>query len=533
MSKVKNKPAKDEKKADQAGNGEGTHEDVVEETAAVGEVKKKEVKEETVKKGKGRPKGKPRGGSESEGGSDTRPVLYPDYIAAFYAKGYQEPASIGAHEGEMTAARMRELLGWTEVESKSDDYDIKDAFGTKVKLRNNYGNRPFSTALARDWKLAVLKRHWRMNGETVVIGRHGMVESGQHRGVGLVLAAQEWSKPKGPDGRANYWHSVWGSPGKGGTEPIMPLTVVYGISEDDDTVNTHDTGRPRTSADAFYRSSLFQGYSHGERAAISRAMEFAVRTVWERTGQTEIGYTPRRQHADTFDFIDSHKWIKDAVEFIWRQNFGERSDSNQPLHLISSHVGCGVAAGLMYLMAASKSDFAKYHVKKKAGEASQRHLDMTMKDTAKAFWAAFAQATAQRRGYGPAVSPLCPLIDAVVANRIDGRAADLDVRLALIVHAWSSYVRHEGEVLPEDLKLKRTRHEGTGVEFFDDYPEIGGIDVPNDERRKSLLKKLDRQVGKPSGPEGDDIDGAEGFSPDPVEGMLFSNEREDADEDVE
>jgi hypothetical protein len=463
------------------------------------------------KKGKGRKSAAP----DTAAASDERPVLYPDVTPVVYARGYQEPTVIGAHEGEMTAVRMKELLGWTEVPSSEQDYDIKDAFGTKVRLLNNYGNRDFSKTLAADWKLEVLKRHWYLNGESIVIGRHGMVISGQHRGVGLVLAAQEWSKPASASSpMTRVWHDLWGSPSKGGTEPTMPVVVVYGISEDDKTVNTLDTGRPRSESDALYRSELFKGYTYQARKEVSRAMSYAVRTVWERTGQADQGFTPRRTHSDMFDFIDSHKRLRDCVEFVFKRNHGRDNKKNVPWHLISTHIGVGVAAGLMYLMAASKSDFDKYHRQRRARNAHQRYLDMSMYDTAAAFWAEFAEASGQMKTDANRVSPLLVLITHLEAERVDGRAADLDKRIALIVKAWHSYVRHEGEVRADELQLVYKVHGGTGVRYFDDYPEIGGVDVPNTSKVEGLRKRLDARAASPeSRPTPEDIDGSEGYAP--------------------
>jgi hypothetical protein len=457
--------------------------------------------------------------------SEERPVLYPDYTAAFYAKGYQEPAEIGVHEGEMTAARMKDLLGWTEVGKDADSYDLVDAFGTRIVLKNNYGNRPLRKGLANDWKLEILKRHWKLNGESFIVGRHGMIISGQHRGVGLVLAAQEWSKP------SNFsWHSVWGTPGKNGTEPTIPLLVVYGISEDDGTVNTVDTGAPRKGSDAIFRSDLFRNYGVKDRRFLSRSMEFAVRTVWDRTGQEDSAYTPHMQHTDMFDFVDSHKRLRDAVEFIWKTN--NDGSSNSPARgYIARHIGQGVAAGLMFLMGASKSDYSKYHTKRKTREASQRYCDFTHWDRARAFWAEFAAASKQFRGDAPKISPLLPLMRAMEAERVDGRPADLDKRIILIIKAWRSWLTREGEMTERDLQIAYKVH-STGVRYVDPdhYPEIGGIDTAPKDHLVSLVKRLDAQVTAGSNGETDGSEPGE-EEEDKAFDMPDDAPREDTDED--
>ncbi len=482
MPKVNRKPKAEKAAAPQAeeqheGNGEATQE--APEQAAP-----------EPKKGKKGPRAKATDPAPKED-TDERPVLYPDYTAAFYAVGYQEPADIGAHEGEMTAARMKELMGWEEQPKDSDDYDFKDAFQTKVKLRNNYRNRPLSKVLYTDWKLAVLKKKWRMNGESIIIGRHGMTISGQHRGIGFILAVQEWSKPT-----SQVWHRIWGVPGKDGVEPTMPCLVVYGISEDDDTVNTVDTGRPRSGSDAIFRSDLFQGDPANVRKIKARSLEFAARTVWERTGQEDKGYTPHMQHGDMFDFVDTHKRIKDAVEIIYKLNHGEGNKGPVPLHLITTHIGQGVAAGLMFLMGAAKSDFHKYHKRRESKEASQRYCNFDYWDRAKSFWTEFAAASKQYKGDAPKVSPLLPVIAYLWAQRVDGRPADLDKRMAIIIKAWTSWLKHDGEIRGDDLTLQTNVHEGTGVRYLDDYPEIGGIDMAPKTRRDAMLKRLNAQQKK-------------------------------------
>ena len=88
----------------------------------------------------------------------------------------------------------KELLGW------NDEFEgrplITDRNGVGVVFDNNSSNRPFRMSNCKKVISELLRKKWRLNGETIIISDVGEVISGQHRLAAVVLAEQDRKKDK-------------------------------------------------------------------------------------------------------------------------------------------------------------------------------------------------------------------------------------------------------------------------------------------------------------------------------------------------
>lgn len=361
---------------------------------------------------------------------------------------YPEPAAewCRADRGTaMTVDRMKGLLGWSN-EGEGEPL-FTDMLGEKVWLLNNTRNRPYSHALALTWAQEHLMRRWELNGQPLIIGKYGQTISCQHRGVGLVLAEQIRTM----DG-AGRWKKLWPGP------VTMDTLVVFGIDESDRVVNTIDTGRRRSPADVIYRSDLFSGDGATVRKALGRILEGAVNFVW---GRTRAGgdYVTYKTHAEIMDFIDRHPSLPKAARHIHDEWAGKKGASH--------YARPGVAAGLLYLMAASGSDPDKYG---KAPKPAEKHLDMSKWDKACEFWVLLLKQSPDLRAVRDAI--------ASIHDEDTGIGASQAELIGTVCKAWGKFAA--GEKLKEqDLHLEY-HTDGAGVCRLIDNPTVGGIDLGDD-----------------------------------------------------
>lgn len=351
----------------------------------------------------------------------------------------------------LTTSMAKDLLGWEEESDGvkfGNDYLLKDLDGKKIRCFNNPNNRPFDPILCRIWTAEILKKHWRLNGETIIIGRTGKIISGQHRLPALVLAEQSWK-------RDEHWQNVWGE-----MAPTMPALIVFGVDESDATVNTVDTGKPRQASDAIYRSEIFAEHKDAERQIRSRMLAEAVKLVWGRTGLKDDPHTPRRTHTETFEFIDRHRRLVKATEHIREEDDGSGG-------MISKFINTGASAGLLYLMASSKSDPKQYF----GGPADENNADFELWDKACDFWVYFVSN-----------KDFQPIRDAVgfIVDPDTGRGP-LTEKVAMICKCWNVYT--SGDDLSDgNLKLKYETDQD-GIKHLVENPRLGGIDIGKDETR--------------------------------------------------
>jgi hypothetical protein len=373
----------------------------------------------------------------------TRKVIYPD---------------LKGKVGWVTAEQARKLLGWKQSQDPKQaytEYLLKDRDGVPTKCFNVEKQRPFYPALAAQWMGEILAGHWNgdggeTNGESMVISKTGLVIDGKHRLIGLALAVQEWSKDHT---KYPFWPE----------EPKIHCFISFGVREDIKAVNTINTGKPRTLADAIYASGLF-GTLDGSRSkdkriikALSRMTDHAVRLLWKRTGAVEQPFAPKRSHAESLDFIQRHPRLLECVKHIY-----EESGAEDKLRFYPSP---GYAAALLYLMGSSTTqrENAESSGYMQVDCPTEDLLDWSMWEKACAFWTALA-------GKDPSMDPL----RTAVGNLLDQAGSSfLSERMALLVKTWWLYATDE-EITEEGIAYETTV-DGAGIEVIAECPQVGEV----------------------------------------------------------
>ena len=139
-------------------------------------------------------------------------------------------------DNRLYAEQAKELLGWTPLgQEEKGHYTLLDAMGNRVRCVNNDRNRPFDESHARKLAQDILNGHWKLNGESIIVGKTGLILSGQHRLAALVYAWQLW----GSTAQGNHWSSKWEQ------EPSIETLLVCGIDESPEVTRTLDNVKPR------------------------------------------------------------------------------------------------------------------------------------------------------------------------------------------------------------------------------------------------------------------------------------------------
>lgn len=335
---------------------------------------------------------------------------------------FPEPVSmICRGDDALTAETAKDILGWEETDDKEKAL-LTDRDGKRIYCVNNVNNRPLNMPNVESIVQEVLYGRWKFNGENVIIGKTGLVLNGQHTLIGLILAEQD--RLAGTcKGTGKKWTAIHPNP------LSIEKSIMYGVDESDDVVNTLDTNRPRTLADVIFRSQYFQDFTisaeggnrkltKGERTQIARMCEHAIRLVWSRTG-VENAFGLKRTHAESLAFLDRHKRIVDCVKHVYTDNTeGKVGDLISP----------GYASGLMYLFAASASDGAKYY---KADPRSEKKMDFSRMDKAQEFVTFIASGDPQFKALREAV--------AMLKNEAEGTTGTMSEKIELLIKAWNLF----------------------------------------------------------------------------------------------
>lgn len=364
-----------------------------------------------------------------------RPVVY-------------EKISVKLHNGDttLTFEQAKTLLGYiTESENIKfgGDYTTTNADGDKVRCLHNVRNRPIYRGTMETYTQEVLNKRWRLNGETLIIGKTGITISGQHRLLGFIDAVLTWRKEPG---KWINWQE----------EPTFPCIIVYGVDEDDETVNTIDTGKPRSLADVLYNSKYFAKLGPHDRRVAARAADYCVRTLWDRTHAGEDAWAPKRTHAESMDFIARHERMLDCVRHIIEEDGGDGK--------ISKLLSLGTAAGCCYLMATSATEYERED-KKGYGQVdtrSEAQLDFELWDKAQDFWTELAGG-----------KKLEAVRAAIAAGQETTTLSQPEI-IGVLVRAWEQYANGKA-VKADHLQLDYTTIDG--VDVLAENPKFGGIDL--------------------------------------------------------
>jgi hypothetical protein len=443
---------------------------------------------------------KPRG--RKKAATIERPVKYPSRTAEVRLVETGNP---------IDAVLAKELLGWEELEDGVENYLLIDENGKKVQCVNNAHNRPFNETWARTLAQDILNGHWRDNGEAIVIGKSGQVLSAQHRLVGLVLADQLWRGKNAP-----HWKS------KSSTQPVIESTLSLGVSEEPATIRTLDNVRPRTLSDVLYtEENVFGKLSAANRKEAIRNLDYAIRFLWNRTGQGNPSYgsfTSYRTHSESLDFFHRHPHLAQVVEHItginerpkMKDEDGKTITGPAPITQVAG--SAGVAAGIEYLAGCSASDedqVAAYHQADPPAEKKGKKdiLDWDLLEKALAFFEEL---------------PQMEEIRAALAS-LPGLEGDLKVsqavKVATIIKAWNHHCKEDQAFTAEDI-TPETVVDGFGNRILAESPTLGGID--DGDRSFKKPKKHDAEESTADAGESEDE-----FPPDADEA-----DEEESDEDT-
>lgn len=376
------------------------------------------------------------------------PVLYPEVKVVEY--------STASKMGPLTIAMIEKTLGW-ETEEQFKTRKVKEVPGTKpeawsftipdvgdvyhctnvkrekVRCNNNAGNRSFDESWCEKLVYTILHGRWAgpftipgetVNGETVRISRYGRVLSGQHQLTAAKLA-DEWlqqARAEGADDRYPIW--------KGHEHVFLETLVVTGLSEDPRVLMTVDYVKPRSAADVFYTSKVFQESTPIERKELCKMLATAVSTLWERTDTQ--GY---QTHPELVGFLERHMRLLDCVMSIFIANSAKAERKISKLRL-----NPGTSAALMYLMAASGTkpeDADDYRNMKPA--PSEKGINFDYWEKAEDFWTMLTDG----RDFSPVreafalVAKSAP--DHPTNPGLGGRANELT---ALLAKAWQRWKDH-------------------------------------------------------------------------------------------
>lgn len=345
----------------------------------------------------------------------------------------------------LTVARAKELLGWKEHEAETPNHvpELFDLTQKYVTMEHNTNNRYLTSSWVLTLRQEHLRKKWRLNGETIVIGKYGNVLSGQHRLIGLIIA--EIERLADPDKYTDWWTD----------EITMDTILVFGVDESDDMFKTLNCGKPGTLAEVLFRSEHLAKFKPSQRKAAARIADYAVRLMWHRTGAGVDAYALRRTHAESIDFIERHPSLIKCVKHIYEED-QEKS--------IGRFITPGTAAGLMYLMASSQSDKEAY-----LADRREKVLKIDPKLMSKAieFWTLVSGSGDEFKEFRKAMGRLN---DYEVC--MGGTQAE---KIGTVVKTWNEFVEGNG-LRPKNLELLYA-HEDDGSKKLMELPLVGGIDI--------------------------------------------------------
>lgn len=389
------------------------------------------------------------------------PVEYPEFTPQLYDG-----------DNVLTAEVAKAWLGWEETADPAGA-TLTDHHGKSVRLLKNAHNRPFNEERCRRYAQDILNRKWAdsrngpgqtMNGEAIIIGRHGNVVSGQKRLAALIIAEQRRQAEK------DHWKTLWPDP------VSIEALVVFGVDESPATLRTLDDVEPRTIAQVFYAEGLFAGIPQKDAQRLDKMTEYAIRTLWERTWLKQDGFSGELTNSEAVAFVDRHPHAVQAVRHIY-----DCLDKVKSFKLVSP----GTASGLLYLMGCSASEVGETgSVNTYRDARDESVLDWTNWDRAKLFWSnlinycyksdkdggqwhrvSLARVTGAKDGDHTAY---------IFAQGL-GQGRPASERVGVVIQAWKTFLDHH-KITDEALALTYSPPDEDGDVHLVSYPLIGGID---------------------------------------------------------
>lgn len=396
-----------------------------------------------------------------------RKVLYPEVSV-----------NIGQGEDALTVQAAKDLIGWTtdkDVAAAAGimDWTLKDEENNNVYLVNNCQNRPYTDAWSRALCQDILhsgpgvkleNRRWQFNLENIIISKTGIVKSGQHRIIALILASQIWAGPQ-----KLHWQTIWP------TEPVLETLIAFGASDESYVTRTLDNVRPRSFSDTLYTSPHFAHLKPGDRKGASKITEFAIRCLWQRTGLVKDPFAARRTHAECEDWINRHPKILKSVIHIWEEYQADWKNN-------SRFLPPGTAAGLCYLMGTSATDGEEY---RNMDHPSERKVNWSMWDKAQEFWVLLCS-------NHPDVYAIRRKIGAL-ANADGTGGGRMSEKIATIVKGWNLFCIKQ-KITEKALEL-RYHEEDDGFRTLLEHPSCGGLDLEVEDKVIRTKESDDEDAG--------------------------------------
>jgi len=418
-----------------------------------------------------------------------RPIQYPEEAATYRDTRHPQ------NGGPLSCQEMKDLLGWeTEAEwrlrenkpngkFKDEWVLLKDEAGERVVCWNNFGNRPFREREARGYGQDILNRVWAgphnypgetVNGESVIIGRTGRCISVQHRGVGFVLACQQWAgigATAGKPSQAAYWAGKWPE------EPFFECLLVTGVSEAPEIVATIDNVIPRSEADMIETSPMFASLKPRDKHECSRMLAKAFDLLWSRTRADENDTGKRSQRhgirtqGTAMSWINNHAThLKPSVKHIFAQNL-ETKDPDDPDRKVRAlsllNLSPGECAGMLYLMGSGSTDEVDANKYRGLDPREEKGLDWDSFAKAKQFWSELARDSKPLKAVRLALTDLAKGEDGVEPARATHKHQ-------VIARAWQMYL--DGEAITKEALQLVYQKDTEGIERLADETTFGGID---------------------------------------------------------
>lgn len=384
-------------------------------------------------------------------------------------------AALFLGKNSITPELAKEWLGWTEV--KEGNYHLKDHFGNKVFLTNNTNNRPFNLNNCLSIRQDILRGNWQFNGESFSIGKTGLILNGQHTLCALVLA----------------WQELTEEPEKWGYDDdriSIERAVVFGVPEDDTTVNTIDTAKPRDLTDVIFRSAYFEKVNYRDKKLLSRMTDHCIRMLWDRTGANDDAFSLKRTHLESLAFLDAHPRIIECVSYIFSINQKDE-DKNREANSLNKIISPGYGSALLYLMGSSATDPIESGYLK----SDNRHeglLDWSNMTEAEQFFDDLIDDD-NLKGVRRAMGSL-----------VTDDLANFKVRCAVLCKAWDHYVNGNDSPSPSEV-TPRFDEDEDGFKQLNEFPTVGGIDLagsdsssadPTEEEIEDMKRQIREEKGE-------------------------------------
>lgn len=437
--------------------------------------------------------------------ASVREIVYPRYEALIHVRPTPDAVTgeVIEYLGPITVQMAKEALGWetddeyvrrrltedpslSEKKLRESDFLLKDGAGNKIRCRHNTLNRPFDEKWAKKIAQDILTEGYEFNGEDIILGVTGLVLSGQHRLIGLVLAYEEWVR----NGRSyqRYWKD---------TEPFIESVVFVGAREDQAVLQTYDNVKPRSLSDTIYTSPIFANKSGAEKKRLSVMLDQCIDWLWRRLDATSNRFVEHQTHTASLDFLERHeKHMVAAVKHVHDLDGG----GEDGLTLSNLGLNAGRAAGMLFLMGCSGTDETgaeKYHAL--TSPKQEKQLDWSNWQKALDFWTEIVEGkdTGRKDEKGKAVyqlpdwvEPFRQALSNLGDENLTGRVSDHE-KAAVTALAWAEYVDGNTDFDVSDITPERTLNRSTNTFTMDDGgPTFGLADKGPPQKQKEQQEEV-------------------------------------------